>query len=899
MRRALLVATYEYEDTGLRRLAAPERDVEALAEVLEDQAVAGFDVQVLMNKPTHEVGKAIADFFAAGERDDLMLLYFSGHGLKDDNGRLYLAMKNTARDSLRFTALSSDLVRDTVSESRPRQTVLILDCCYSGAYAAEQFAKSDSAVHTKEAFGGRGRIVLTASDSTQYAFEGTESVFTHHLVEGLRTGAADLDADGDITTEELYDYTYNAVTAEQPNQRPRQFAEVEGRTVVASNARWALPDHLAGAVNSPITEIRQTAIAPLGQLLQANNELVRRTAREQLELLRDDDSRSIAAMAQAYLDNPPPPVRPQPTTTPTPRRATGPTFSAAARASARRWRGRVSLPELDWPIVGLAAVAAVAQIVCAVIAAPRVWQTIVVAALAVAAVPVVVRLRTNASTFAAGLAGPALLATVQATGWILHEFSRSLQPLPATWYLIGSVAWVAAGVVGLLRLRRISPVRSAPHRLLLVLGAVAAILVLLILLYVDRHARVHPLWVTVLYVLTAEIAIAGPLIQLNRQFLAGWVVSGFALLFGFLRFQRDTDLPQLAAIALLAVWLVLGVATVLPLRTGRPLGLRVTAAALLAPPVLGVVGVAVVPPAPRPPLAVGLAISPDDRFLYATDTQNGRVMRFSTTTQERVGEPLEVGEFPSNLIVEPDGSRLYVANSKSNSVSVIDAASWTVVGRPIAVAPGPTTFALNTATDRLFVLSQTAATITEINTETLTTVGGPLAAGTTPTDVAVDDSGRLYVSSRDTDTVAVLDARSRQAVRSPIAVGDAPGDLISGPDGALYVVGKASYAVINTKVELSKPTKNAVPGDLKDGAVSNDGRFLCLFGRSGKEDTVQVIDTGSRKVVGSLNANLGLPARIAVSPDGQRIYLSRFFEPGIAVLDSSGPRQVGIIDTDH
>jgi hypothetical protein len=40
-RRALLVATYEYEDTGLRRLAAPERDVEALAEVLEDPAVAG------------------------------------------------------------------------------------------------------------------------------------------------------------------------------------------------------------------------------------------------------------------------------------------------------------------------------------------------------------------------------------------------------------------------------------------------------------------------------------------------------------------------------------------------------------------------------------------------------------------------------------------------------------------------------------------------------------------------------------------------------------------------------------------------------------------------------------------------------------------------------------------
>ena len=42
--------------------------------------------------------------------------------------------------------------------------------------------------------------MLTASDATQYSFEGDKllgsgsaSVFTRHLVEGLRTGAADQD----------------------------------------------------------------------------------------------------------------------------------------------------------------------------------------------------------------------------------------------------------------------------------------------------------------------------------------------------------------------------------------------------------------------------------------------------------------------------------------------------------------------------------------------------------------------------------------------------------------------------------------------------------------------------------------------------------------------------------
>ncbi|WP_130439060.1 caspase family protein [Kribbella rubisoli] len=77
-RRALLVATYEYEDAGLRRLTTPAQDAQALADVLEDPAIAGFEVQVLINEPTSRVGEAIGEFYASAERDDLTLLYFSG-----------------------------------------------------------------------------------------------------------------------------------------------------------------------------------------------------------------------------------------------------------------------------------------------------------------------------------------------------------------------------------------------------------------------------------------------------------------------------------------------------------------------------------------------------------------------------------------------------------------------------------------------------------------------------------------------------------------------------------------------------------------------------------------------------------------------------------------------------
>src|SRR6478735_21895 len=210
-RRALVVATYEYADGGLRRLAAPAHDAESFAAVLKDEAIAGFDVTMLVNQPHYVVGEAIADFYSEAGREDLTLLYFTGHGVKDDEGRLYLAMTNTRREALMFTAISGAQLNEAMDASRSRRKVLILDCCYSGAFPAGRTAKADEGVQTLERFQGKGRAVLTASDATQYAFEGDDlsgggssSVFTRYLVEAIRSGAADLDEDGDIALDELY-----------------------------------------------------------------------------------------------------------------------------------------------------------------------------------------------------------------------------------------------------------------------------------------------------------------------------------------------------------------------------------------------------------------------------------------------------------------------------------------------------------------------------------------------------------------------------------------------------------------------------------------------------------------------------------------------------------------------
>ena len=120
-----------------------------------------------------------------------------------------------------------------MDRSLSKRQALILDCCHSGAFAQGAKAAASQVVGTGPAFEGTGygHVVLTATDSTQYAWEGDriigesdKSVFTHYILQGLRTGEADLDNDGKITVDELYEYVYEKVVRDTPKQTPGKWS---------------------------------------------------------------------------------------------------------------------------------------------------------------------------------------------------------------------------------------------------------------------------------------------------------------------------------------------------------------------------------------------------------------------------------------------------------------------------------------------------------------------------------------------------------------------------------------------------------------------------------------------------------------------------------------------------
>ena len=319
-RSALIVANARYDDPALAQLRAPGHDAEALVRVLGDPAIGGFETEALIDADERTIRRRIATFFAGRDRDDVLLLHFSCHGVKDTRGRLHLAARDTDLSVLGATSIPASFVNDLLAESQSRRVMLILDCCYSGAFARGVGVRGGDEVHIADEFGaGSGRIVLTASSATEYSFEdgeltraqGQPSAFTGALVRGLETGEADLDADGEISIDELYDYTYRSVRDNTSGQAPMKWSfGVEGSLVVARSVRPAVvPAAILDDLASDRVVLRLEAVRALEQLLREGKAGQRASAYGALSGLRDgDDSvrvRNAAAQALAGTEAPP------------------------------------------------------------------------------------------------------------------------------------------------------------------------------------------------------------------------------------------------------------------------------------------------------------------------------------------------------------------------------------------------------------------------------------------------------------------------------------------------------------------------------------------------------------------------------------------------------------------
>lgn len=66
--------------------------------MLQNPDIGGFaehDIVVLKNPNRQKIEEEIEKLFSNRKKDDLVVFFFSGHGIKDDTGKLYLASRKS------------------------------------------------------------------------------------------------------------------------------------------------------------------------------------------------------------------------------------------------------------------------------------------------------------------------------------------------------------------------------------------------------------------------------------------------------------------------------------------------------------------------------------------------------------------------------------------------------------------------------------------------------------------------------------------------------------------------------------------------------------------------------------------------------------------------------------
>lgn len=244
-RHVILFGVDEYaEGSGLKPLACPLNDIAKLEELYSAPEHGGDPARVYKyeNITHHAAEKHLFEFLGDLGKEDTAVIHFSGHGMQDHSGDLHLCFTDTDIDKLMISALGTKRLRQILDTQLARRVLITLDCCYSGA-AGDQLTRGDVSSQLRQleikGTSGNGIYVLSASGETETAKESKElgtGIFTHHLIDGIRTGKADRDCDGNITVSEIAEYLQNEVPKDAAGQSPHLTVhKVSGSFVVARN----------------------------------------------------------------------------------------------------------------------------------------------------------------------------------------------------------------------------------------------------------------------------------------------------------------------------------------------------------------------------------------------------------------------------------------------------------------------------------------------------------------------------------------------------------------------------------------------------------------------------------------------------------------------------------------
>ena len=130
--RALIIGINKYKDNYIHSLRAARKDAVAMDEVLRTRY--GFRTKLLLdqNAGRAAIYNALRELAAEAKEKDSVLIYYAGHGKRDELLKSGWWIPSDARDGDPVTYLENTAVQAVIAGMRARHVLLISDSCYAG-----------------------------------------------------------------------------------------------------------------------------------------------------------------------------------------------------------------------------------------------------------------------------------------------------------------------------------------------------------------------------------------------------------------------------------------------------------------------------------------------------------------------------------------------------------------------------------------------------------------------------------------------------------------------------------------------------------------------------------------------------------------------------------------------
>ncbi|MDP7028201.1 MAG: caspase family protein [Candidatus Marinimicrobia bacterium] len=309
---ALIIGIDKYHN--VQKLNYAVDDAESIKDILRDSYnFPSKNISILINEEATKpnILKSFSEITKNAKENDRVLVFFAGHGetmdLPGGGEKGYLIPVEGDAEELYLTSIPMDELREIALMSEAKHMLYLVDACYGGiaAVGSRGLEPQQTPDYINKVTKFQSRQVITAGGRGEKVIEKPEwghSAFTLNLLRGLKDGAADYNADGFITANELGMYLSDKVSTDSENQQTPQYGRMtsqEGEFIFVYSENTIINQDISSVSSDEKLDL---LIAKIDKL-ESQNKNVEVVDEDEEEYYDDESDFSITYDEEDYDDD--------------------------------------------------------------------------------------------------------------------------------------------------------------------------------------------------------------------------------------------------------------------------------------------------------------------------------------------------------------------------------------------------------------------------------------------------------------------------------------------------------------------------------------------------------------------------------------------------------------------